>query len=475
MSLTKRCFSMADQERFAAISGDWNPMHMDAVAARRTQAGAPVVHGIHLLLWGVDALIKEYPDLPEARQLYVQFNAFTYLGELVEIRLSKRTATSARFTLSVEGAVRARVSLEFGQPEQDSGKEEPISHEPIPASNTPTCLDFEQVAGRSGTLALSPDADRNAIALFPAASHWLGSSRISGIIATTRLVGMVCPGMYSLYGELRIQKRADDGCSPYLQFRVTETDPRFHAVTQEVSGCGITGTVNCFVRTPPVQQASMESLVGIVNPTEFARSVVLIVGGTRGLGELTAKIVATGGGRVFLTWHRGKNDAERVANEIKAAFGQCETFSYDASQPPAEQLDRLPVPPTHVYYFATPRIYRPQATLYSCERMRKFCEVYVDGFWRLAQELRTLQPGISMFYPSSIFVEERPPGMTEYSMAKVAGELLCADMNKTLAPMRITVCRLPRMRTDQTASVTEADVALNLDVMLPIIKEVQAE
>ncbi len=34
-----RRFTEHDQERFARFSGDWNPMHMDLIAARRTQAG----------------------------------------------------------------------------------------------------------------------------------------------------------------------------------------------------------------------------------------------------------------------------------------------------------------------------------------------------------------------------------------------------------------------------------------------------
>ena len=51
-----RRFGMADQLSFAALSGDYNPMHVDALAARRTQAGAPVVHGMHAVLWALDAL-----------------------------------------------------------------------------------------------------------------------------------------------------------------------------------------------------------------------------------------------------------------------------------------------------------------------------------------------------------------------------------------------------------------------------------
>jgi hypothetical protein len=63
--------------------------------------------------------------------------------------------------------------------------------------------------------------------------------------------------------------------------------------------------------------------------------------------------------------------------------------------------------------------------------------------------------------------------MTEYTMAKAAGEVLCADMNVSQAPLRVIVRRLPRLPTDQTASNTVAEAALPLDTMLPIIREVQ--
>ena len=55
MRLAVRKFTSADQIQFATVSGDCNPMHVDAVQARRMQSGAPVVHGIHLLLWALDS------------------------------------------------------------------------------------------------------------------------------------------------------------------------------------------------------------------------------------------------------------------------------------------------------------------------------------------------------------------------------------------------------------------------------------
>jgi len=106
--------------------------------------------------------------------------------------------------------------------------------------------------------------------------------------------------------------------------------------------------------------------------------------------------------------------------------------------------------------------------------LKEFLSVYVDGFWNLCQALRRRQPRLSLFYPSSVAVTERPKGMTEYTMAKAAGEILCTDMNSCLGPSHVTVSRLPRLPTDQTASITPAESADPLETMLPIIREVQS-
>lgn len=177
---------------------------------------------------------------------------------------------------------------------------------------------------------------------------------------------------------------------------------------------------------------------------------------------------------MLVTWQSGRDDAERVAQEIRSAGGTCEVFAYDSRNPAAEQLALLADAPTHAYYFATPAIFRSQSEIFSSERLKEFLAVYVDGFWHLARSLRVRQPRLSLYYPSSIFVTERPEGMTEYTMAKAAGEVLCADMNVSLSPLRVFVSRLPRLPTDQTASVTPVETASPLDTMLSIIREVQS-
>jgi hypothetical protein len=473
MILAKRRFSPSDQTRFASISGDHNPMHLDALRARRTQAGAPVVHGINLLLWALDSLAAARADLPPLCQFDAYFNNFVYVGEDVEVVLAQPRSDRARLNISVDGVARSKVSIKFGETVEscpDWPSTSLMAILPLPSALNRT---YEELNSLSGWLPFQMTPS-DAVSMFPAASKWLGDRRIATLASTSHLTGMICPGLHSVYSELTVNACAESGPPASLAFRVTEMESRFQAIDQEIVGGGLRGVVKSFVRKPPAEQASMASLNGVIAPTEFAGTVALVIGGTRGLGELTAKLIAAGGGRVVVTWQTGKDDADRVAQEIRAAGGSCLVIPYDAGKPAAEQLALLAERPTHAYYFATPAIFRPRSAMFISKRLNEFMDIYVTGFWEFALAMRARRPALSIFYPSSVAVAERPHGMTEYAMAKAAGEILCDEMNTSLAPMHVTVRRLPRLPTDQTASITAAETALPLETMIPIIREVQS-
>jgi NAD(P)-dependent dehydrogenase (short-subunit alcohol dehydrogenase family) len=472
LTLASRRFTLVDQERFANVSGDRNPMHLDATLARRTRAAAPVVHGVHLLLWALDAFAANHPFSPRLRSFRARFNRFVYLEDSAVALLAHRGLDSARLEVCVAGAPMMLVAVQFGDPRPDPNDFVTCGELISPAA-TPLDLEFEQLSGRSGRLALAAPPEAVA-AMFPAAAEWLGPRRIAALAASSNLVGMICPGRHSIFRGLSIEACAESYPQDVVAFRVTETDPRFRLVRQQIAGGGLTGSLECFAPAPPVSQPTMQSLAGLVGETEFAGAVALVVGGSRGLGELTSKLVASGGARVIITYQVGRADAERVAQEILEAGGGAEAMAYDARRPAEEQLAGLAIAPTHLYYFATPVISQRQSGIFVPGRFDDFNAVYVHGFWQLTLALRARQPGLSIFYPSSAFVSERPRNMTEYAMAKLAGEALCADMNLDLAPAHVTVSRLPPLPTDQTASIIALETASPVETLLPIVREVQS-
>ena len=182
----------------------------------------------------------------------------------------------------------------------------------------------------SGRLAFASPPDAIA-AMFPAASRWLGPRRVAALAATTLLVGMVCPGLHSIYAGFTVEACDEAVAEDRLGFRVTATDPRVRSVQMTVAGGGLAGAVQSYARMPPTPQASMQDLADLVEPGEFSGAAALIIGGSRGLGEVTAKLLAAGGARVAISYRVGGAEAEAVAQEIRSGGGVCETLAYDAS------------------------------------------------------------------------------------------------------------------------------------------------
>ena len=96
VTLASRAFASDDQVIFAGLTGDFNPIHLDPVAARRTQAATVIVHGVHTILWALDKIVQVGAVTEEIVSLNVQFKNFIPVGKQVELKLLSRDAKSTR-------------------------------------------------------------------------------------------------------------------------------------------------------------------------------------------------------------------------------------------------------------------------------------------------------------------------------------------------------------------------------------------
>src|SRR4051812_27788831 len=67
--------------------------------------------------------------------------------------------------------------------------------------------------------------------------------------------------------------------------------------------------------------------------TELAGKVALITGAAKNIGRATALALAVGGAAVAINTRASKDDAQKVAQEIKAAGGQAEVYVADIANP----------------------------------------------------------------------------------------------------------------------------------------------
>jgi len=285
------------------------------------------------------------------------------------------------------------------------------------------------------------------------------------------VVGMAVPGLHSVFSSLVYAP----GSGSELRLQVRRWDPRFRLFIVDFRGA-LEGELRAFLRPPPQAQPGMRELAAHVQPREFAGTRSLVVGGSRGLGEVVAKLLAAGDGEVTVTYASGRDDGLRVAADIGAAgTGKAHVLALDLGGPHFEP-PVLSAPPDSVYYFATPRIFRKKSGTFDAELFAEFTRFYLQRLSELClwlEFIASTDRKITMYVPSSVFVDERPVGMTEYAMAKAAAEVLAEDLNRSLRRVRVLHSRLPRLATDQTASVWGASqTANNVEALLPIVRQV---
>jgi len=333
---------------------------------------------------------------------------------------------------------------------------------------------FDELERACGSLAVGIDAAlaRN---LFPGIVASFGLPDLAELLALSRLVGMRCPGRHSIFATFAV-KFARSGVPGSMDFRVERAHARFLRLDMAVQGARIGGSVSAFVRPPPQQQPEIAHVATRVGRGEFAESAAVVVGGSRGLGETTAKILAAGGASVTITYHRGHADAARVAQEIRNWGGACASVQLDALRP--ERAFRAVFagrsPPRTIYYFATPQIFARWRGLFSRNLLRTFIDHYVAGFAAVVDAASEHGAAkLRVFFPSSVLLDDSGREFAEYRVAKRAGEDLCAFYNRFSDKVEILTERLPRTRTDQTSTLVALPARDALDVMLPIVRRLE--
>ncbi|HEY3593208.1 MAG TPA: SDR family NAD(P)-dependent oxidoreductase [Polyangiaceae bacterium] len=464
MLLAQRQFELADQRLFATLSGDANPLHVDAEWAAYVFPGQIVVHGMHALLWALNEHFAAQPN-EGLGQLSATFQKPIFLGEKVDL---DRSADGRSLTVRIRGETMLLAQLHPAPPVGRGGEQEASGA----ALAVPRELERDALAKLHGEVHVPATAPlANA---FPRLANAVGGEALRGLATLSTVVGMECPGLRSMFSSfaMALASRADGAKSKTLAYRVSSVDRRFGLVTMSVEGAGLEGTVTAFVGRVDTSVPDAE-IAQCVKRAEFAGQRPLVVGGSRGLGAVTAVMLAAGGARPIVTYRRSESAAEDMRKRIANIGGECDFVRYDATEGAAMPASFGAV--EHAYYFATPRIFRRRLEPYQAADHADFARIYVDGFYELVHGLmegRKSTP-LKVFYPSSAAAGDPPPDLIEYALAKQAGEQLAGWLAKKYADLTVLVERLPRIETGQTSSVVKVAAELPHRAMLPILRRMQ--
>jgi acyl dehydratase len=455
-SLATHQFDMNDQRSFAQLSGDFNPMHCDPIAARRRPFGGPVVHGVHVTLWSLlqmmEAMEVTHVSLS---QLTIAFQNPVMVDELLELRLLSREqgdqGTRLQFQvwskkiLALDGSVTWRA---IDDVQKQTEKE--------------TAL-FE--VGEEQTVDLNLGLVGLSGAGLAGLKDRIPSYQVAVLLGCTQIVGMKVPGDRSIFANLNLMfDGPHESNERRLCYRVKVFHEKFNLYQLEVRHPQARGELRALTYKE-FKQPTYDEIRSRGSIVPQRNEVALVVGGSRGLGELVVKILVSMGHKVYFTYVRGEADAQRIVSELRQHVDreQVNCFSYDVlDKEGLRQLDRL----HHVdslYYFATPHISPGVKNQFDEGLYRTFCGYYVQGLGRLVEVLQA--KGLQrVFYPSTVFLNQSGGQFAEYKKAKHEGEEYLTGIARKGG--LVAYCpRLPMLGSDQTTQVYRGNVLDSLPIL----------
>jgi len=451
-------FNLSDQQKFADFSGDINPIHLCDEYARKTPPGQVIVHGINSLLWALDSFLSCGHRL--SGQMNVRFLQPIYLNEVV---FCDYFAKEKIIEISNPDVIFVKIKLSDNFYSHISGGSKSIY------SKTSYDLQICEIALnniQSGlSLALYESVDPDFIdKLYPALLVHLGRSIVCQIACLSSVVGMQIPGLHSIFASafLDLQKLSN---RKFVE--VVKTDQRFGLVDLNVQSSDVHAKVRAIIRPKPTESLSLDSLKKKINKTFAVGESVLVIGGSRGLGSYVVKILALLGAHVTFTYSKGQADAQNLKNELSDNNINADCVHFDITDPDFPALFKSK--PDYIFYFATPKIFVKRSKRFENKLYEEFKLFYVDVFKTILERSATNSVK-SIFYPSSVAVEEDTKDLAEYIKAKLEGEELSKQAN-IANKTNIFVSRLPRTLTDQTATNLTIESKDPFDVMMPILED----
>ena len=433
----KKIFSVQDQEIFSLISGDFNSIHLDKIKSRKSIFGNVIVHGINLVITSLNYLKKNSKKVLFSK-LKADFLKPVYLGYISTFKL---TITKNLFEIEI-----------YQNKIKTTNITGSFLNKNIKVSNSSI----------KGYRKISNDTKLDVLKQY---YQHLNSNKlaceISELVMTSKIIGMIEPGELSLFSSIElIKNRSNLGKYGYLK-KINEI-LSIGLVNQKLVTNSFIISLKAFRLQKPIYQKSIKSYYGRIPKTLFLNQSSIVIGGSRGLGEITTKCLLVGGSIVSFTFNQGLKDAKRLINDLHNNGYKANKLKLDIINTKKmtgvfkkEKFDNL-------FYFASPKIIGNISKEIDSTIFKKMCTFYAINFYKIAREF-ILNGGTYIFYPSTYFLNNHNQKFKEYILAKKMGESSCDLLKDEFPNVKIFYPRLKSVLTDQTQNLLFKEHIKNTD------------
>lgn len=426
-----KTFSLTDQEIFSYLSNDYNPIHLDIEYSKKTSYNKPVIYGILIVLKALENLTCSART--KFKYINVEFIKYINVDDVINIEYNDDLIIVYKNT----NTICAKIVYSLIDDESNLNLEDYNNNLNIPLNNAKPCEDYIY------TLNINSEYLKTN---FKNIYKNFNLLQIYQIINLSTFVGMITPGLNSLFNSFEMNWVENNYEDMYtLDFKLNYFDNTYKTCFYNFNGKNTSGSIQSIYRPETIKQIKLKD-ISIVND-QFKNEKVLVIGGSRGIGEVISKIFYVGGAEVMITYNNSHNEAlsicEESDNNIKAIkYNVLHDFKEIN-----ELIDNIEF--TKVFYMATPSMKETED--FDIDNFDLYYNYYCKGFNLLLKNINKKSLDY-VFYPSSEYLNIEN-NFKEYTMAKKLGEDIIKSLIKNNKNIKFDCVRLPRLLTDLTNSI----------------------
>jgi NAD(P)-dependent dehydrogenase (short-subunit alcohol dehydrogenase family) len=442
--------TLDDLDRFAAQSGDRNPLHVDEAYARRTPFGERVVFGVLSLL---RAVATQRPRSSQRmKKITVDFSAPLFAG--VDYSVESREEDAKATTRVLDGKRTLLKAVLLYEPGEAAGSPPPPAPPPRLRSEAARRAPSELGDGTTWRGRYAPRELASLMRELALSERGLAWFHVAALLGSTYVVGMELPGERALFTQLKLTfGSAGPESGPFEVVATARAyDDRFDMLTLDLRMGGASafceGEARAIVRRPPidVDRERVASLIGSDRP--LAGKTALVVGASRGLGAATACALRHMGATVTATYATSVDAARRL--DLRAR--RCDASDGAAMSVLADEILREAGGLDLVVLAASPSVLPMAIDATNATRVLAFVS---RSLALVATPLAVLWPLLeaksgTAVVVSSVYVDDPPPDFPHYVAAKGAIESFSRAHAATAKKARVLVARAPRFLSDMT-------------------------
>lgn len=340
--------------KFAALSGDFNPLHLNASYAYKTMFGKQVVYGLLQVFRALENLADKKSAL-FITKINAEFRTSLEVGEEFAIDFDENAGRCKIKIVDRGGNIVSKIDLLYEEVAENILTKKILGSAPAFGHFDPDVV----LERKNLKFTESLDYNHSLLAqLFPHISTTLHELNVGALLMITRVVGMKYPGLNSIFKGFELTFDHNEGESS-CSCEVTQADSLFNECEIEITSNNIRGSLQAFFRPDIPKQHDIHYLAEHdYNIDGLKDHKALVIGGSRGIGAQCARILALSGCNVLFTYYKSEDEAAALQSEI-ASFdkGQAKYIQLDSTHVSDSAKQAIAdFAPSSIYYFATPKI-----------------------------------------------------------------------------------------------------------------------